>query len=71
MLNAYFEDQAEHEYIGYVAERPALESEPFESTFADDYGRFASLADLFRQIGYDERWHKLESLERVATARFR
>jgi len=35
VLNAYFEDQAEHEYIGYVAERPALESEPFESTFAE------------------------------------
>jgi ubiquinol oxidase len=71
LLNAHFEDHAEHEYMGYVAENPALESEPFESTFADDYGRFASLADLFRQIGYDERWHKLESLERVATARFR
>ena len=71
LLNAHFEDHAEHEYMGYVAENPALESEPFESAFADDYGRFASLADLFRQIGYDERWHKLESLERVATARFR
>jgi len=71
LLNAHFEDHAEHEYMGYVAEHPALESEPFESTFADDYGRFASLADLFRQIGYDERVHKLESLERVATARFR
>ena len=71
LLNAHFEDHAEHEYMGYVAENPALESEPFESTFADDYGRFASLADLFRQIGYDERVHKLESLERVATARFR
>jgi len=71
LLNAYFEDHAEHEYMKYVAENPALESESFESTFADDYGRFASLADLFRQIGYDERVHKLESLERVATARFR
>jgi len=71
LLNAYFEDHAEHEYMKYVVENPALESEPFESTFADDYGRFASLADLFRQIGYDERVHKLESLERVATARFR
>ncbi len=71
LLNAHFEDHAEHEYMGYVAENPALESESFESTFADDYGRFASLADLFRQIGYDERVHKLESLERVATARFR
>ena len=55
----------------YVSENPALESEPFESTFADDYGHLASLADLFRQIGYDERVHKLESLESVEAARFR
>lgn len=70
LLNAYFEDHAEHEYMGYVAENPALEAEPFESIFAEDYGKFDSLADLFRQIGYDERVHKLESLDRVATARF-
>jgi len=70
LLNAWFEDHAEHEYMRYVAENPALEAEPSESIFADDYGRFASVADLFRQIGYDERVHKLESLERVATARF-
>ena len=31
----------------------------------------ATMADLLRQIGYDERLHKLESLQRVATARFR
>ncbi len=36
----------------------------------EDYGRFASYADLFRQIGYDERVHKLESLARVEAARF-
>lgn len=71
LLNAHFEDHAEHEYMEFVAENPALESEPFESMFADDYGHFASLADLFRQIGYDERVHKLESLERVPEARFR
>lgn len=70
LLNAYFEDHAEHGYMEYVAENPALESEPFESIFAEDYGRFASLADLFRQIGYDERVHKLESLARVEVARF-
>jgi len=46
LLNAYFEDHAEHEYMGYVAENPALESEPFQSTFGDDYGHFGSLADL-------------------------
>lgn len=71
LLNAHFEDHAEHEYMAYVAEHPALEVEPFESMFADDYGRFGSLADLFRQIGYDERVHKLESLARVEEARFR
>jgi hypothetical protein len=70
LLNAHFEDHAEHEYMEYVAENPALETEPFESMFAADYGNFASLADLFRQIGYDERVHKLESLGRIETARF-
>ncbi len=71
LLNAYFEDHAEHEYMEYVAQNPALESEPFESIFAEDYGKFDSLADLFRQIGYDERVHKLESLARAEVARFR
>jgi hypothetical protein len=69
-LNAYFEDHAEHEYMEYVAENPDLEAERFESIFSEDYGQFASLADLFRQIGYDERVHKLESLARVDDARF-
>jgi len=70
LMNAHFEDHAEHEYMEYVAENPALEAEPFESVFAEDYGRFSSLADLFRQIGYDERVHKLESLARLEAARF-
>lgn len=70
LLNAHFEDHAEHEYMKYVAENPALEQVPFESAFGEDYGRFASLADLFRQIGYDERVHKLESLARLDSARF-
>ena len=70
MLNVHFEDHAEHEYMQFVAENPSLESEPFESMFIEDYGRFASYADLFRQIGYDERMHKLESLARVGGARF-
>lgn len=70
LLNAHFEDHAEHEYMKYVAENPALEQVPFESAFGADYGQFASLADLFRQIGYDERVHKLESLARLDSARF-
>jgi len=70
LLNTHFEDHAEHEYMNFVAENPAFEQEPFESMFREDYGRLASLADLFRQIGYDERVHKLESLARLDVARF-
>jgi ubiquinol oxidase len=69
-LNAHFEDHAEHEYMEYVRENPRLETTPFESDFEKDYGSFASEADLFRQIGLDERQHKRESLERLKRPRF-
>jgi hypothetical protein len=71
-LNADFEDHAEHEYMAFVAEHPEWEHTPFESKFAADYGRFGSLADLFRQIGHDEHVHKQESLHKItqASARF-
>ena len=62
---------AEHEYMEFVAEHPGWETEPFESAFTGDYGRFDSLADLFRQIGHDERVHKQESLAQAAASRFR
>ncbi len=35
-----------------------------------DYGDDASLADLFRQIGYDERHHEAESEAHLTSARF-
>ena len=70
-LNADFEDHAEHEYMALVGEHPEWESESFESEFAADYAELASVADLFRQIGYDERVHKEESLARMAEPRFR
>lgn len=69
-LNADFEDHAEHEYMGFVRENAGLEKEPFVSAFAQDYGKFASLADLFRNIGLDERRHKQESLDHIAHPRF-
>ena len=69
-LNARFEDHAEHEYMLFVKENPQLEEEPFDSDFRGDYGDFASMADMFRQIALDERQHKLESLERIENARF-
>ena len=70
-LNAEFEDHAQHEYMLYVEENPELEEMPFESRFADDYGSFDSLADLFRQIGHDEAVHKEESLSAMEEPRFR
>ena len=61
-LNAVFEDHAEHEYMQFVAEHPELDHEPLDCVAAQGYGRFACVADLLRQIGHDERVHKLESL---------
>jgi hypothetical protein len=70
-LNAHFEDHAEHEYMLYVQENPGLENETFQSDFANDYGHFTNLADLFRNIALDERHHKLESVRRMNAPRFR
>jgi ubiquinol oxidase len=70
-LNADFEDHAEHEYAAFVAEHTAWEQESWQTAFAADYAGIGTVADLFRQIGYDERVHKLESLARIKEARFR
>jgi ubiquinol oxidase len=61
-LNADFEDHAEHEYMGYVAAHPELENQPDPGSYAAEYGWYDSVADLLRQIGHDERIHKLDSL---------
>lgn len=70
-LNADFEDHAEHEYAHLVAEQPEWETTPFVSHLAADFGEYASLADVFRQIGHDERVHKLSSEARLHAPRFR
>jgi ubiquinol oxidase len=69
-LNADFEDHAEHEYAHLVDEHPEWEDVPFISSFASDYALVDSVADLFRQIGYDERVHKDESIAAMAQPRF-
>jgi len=69
-LNADFEDHAEHEYMEFVRENPSFEREPFVSAFKKDYGDFKTWADVFRQIGLDERRHKEESIARMACGRF-
>jgi hypothetical protein len=70
LLNADFEDHAEHEYMEFVRDNPLFDNEVFESQFENDYGSFDSFGDLLRQIGLDERKHKMESLERIEKARF-
>lgn len=61
-LNATFEDHAEHTYMSFVAEHPELEQLPHRSAYEAEHGRYASVADLLRQIGHDERMHKQDSL---------
>jgi ubiquinol oxidase len=70
-LNADFEDHAEHEYALLVDEHPDWETTPFVSDFEEDFGSYANLADLFRQIGYDERLHKEQSEAMLTASRFR
>ncbi len=70
-LNAAFEDHAEHDYMLFVTEHPEWEAQPYDGSFQDGYGHHGSLADLFRQIGHDERVHKLESLAALAEPRLR
>ena len=69
-LNADFEDHAEHEYALLVEEHPEWEQVTYDGEFTADFGAFDSLADLFRQISFDERLHKLESEHMMATPRF-
>ena len=69
-LNADFEDHAEHEYALLVQEHPEWEETSYDGDFVEDYGEYASLADLFRQIGYDERMHMIESESRMQQPRF-
>lgn len=69
-LNVDFETHAEHEYMLFAREHPELEHTPFVSAFKKDYGDFAAMADVIRQIGCDERIHKNESLAKLGMARF-
>ena len=58
-------------FMGYVAAHPELETQPDPGSYATEYGRYDSVADLLRQIGHDERIHKLDSLVYMGAPRFR
>ncbi len=70
-LNADFEDHAEHSYAELVRDNPDFETTPYSSVLCGEYGSFESLADLFRQIGHDERCHKQESENHLLQPRVR
>jgi hypothetical protein len=57
LLNAEFEDHAEHTYAELVDAHPEWEEQPVTSEVVREYGAFASWADVFRRIGLDERDH--------------
>jgi hypothetical protein len=54
-----------------VAENPKWETAPYDVAFSASYGSFESMADVLRQIGHDERVHKLGSIEAMRQPRFR
>ena len=64
-LNAAFESHAEHEYMRYVAANPQLERELFAGELADRWDHPVTVADVLRQIGHDERCHKLDSIAAI------
>jgi len=56
--------------MAYVADHPELEHQSDPGTYAAQCGRYDCLADLLRQIGHDERIHKLDSLSAISAPRF-
>ncbi|MGI9609089.1 MAG: alternative oxidase [Acidimicrobiia bacterium] len=70
-LNADFEDHAAHEYALFVQEHPEWEDQSFASRLEGDFGSYRSLADVFRQIGYDEQLHREESEAMMRSPRFK
>jgi hypothetical protein len=51
-LDADFKDHAEHTYAEMVVANPAYETTPWDSALCGEYGSYASLADLLRQVSH-------------------
>ena len=64
LLNAEFEDHAEHTYAEVVAAHPEWEEMTVEGDAVKDYAAYSGLdgfacwADVFRRMGLDERDHR-------------
>lgn len=57
LLNAEFEDHAEHTYAQLVHDHPEWEDQAAAGSVAQARGLFRSWADVFRRVGLDERDH--------------
>lgn len=65
LLNADFEDHAEHEYMTFVKDHPELDSQHVDIPVVTNYGKFETWGDVFRRIALDERDHMNNSLIRA------
>ena len=61
LLNAEFEDHAEHTYAELVRDHPEWESQPVASEVVTKDRDFETWAEVFRRIGIDERDHMNDS----------
>lgn len=57
-LNVDFEDHAMRQYALFVQEHPEFEDLAWESIYRGDYGWHATVADMLRQVAFDEEQHK-------------
>lgn len=65
MLNADFEDHAEHEYMRFVKDHPELDRQEVKTEVVTKYGDFGTWGAVFRRIALDERDHMNNSLIRA------
>lgn len=57
--------------MSFVASHPELGTCDYDREALAGYGQYQSVADLLRQVGHDERVHKLESLDALRRPRIR
>jgi len=63
LMNAEFEDHAEHAYMEFVQEHSEWDNQKVTNPVVRQYGPFETWGDVFRSIGLDERDHMNESLK--------
>jgi hypothetical protein len=69
LMNAEFEDHAEHVYMQFVKDHPEWEREAVNDPVVDAVGGpYANWADVFRRIALDERDHMNDSLRHCGLA---